>query len=144
MNAADRNTSSMAVFPPHLAWVRLPECEPDLRLASEDEDITGIYSWRVGSGLSAGLADITSVKGRTVLDLGCGRGALGLSALALGATRVIFADASPVVIDWLTRLIALNDLASRTSVVRHVWGDLRCEFRVHVVPPRSPLGTAGM
>lgn len=112
----------MAVFLPHLAWVQLPERDPDLSLASEDEDITGIYAWRVGSGLSARLADITDVSGRTVLDLGCGRGALGLSALALGATHVMFADASPVVVDWLARLIALNELKDRASVVRHVWG----------------------
>ncbi len=111
------------VFPPHLAWARLPERDPDLSLASADEDITGIYSWRVGSGLSAGLAAITDVSKRTVLDLGCGRGALGLSALALGAAHVTFADASPVVVDWLARLIALNDLSGRASVVRHAWGE---------------------
>lgn len=115
--------TSRAIFPPHLAWVRLPERDPDLSLASDDEDITGIYAWRVGSGLSAGLAAITDVSTRTVVDLGCGRGALGLSALALGAAHVVFADASPVVVDWLARLIALNDLADRARVVRHSWGD---------------------
>lgn len=112
-----------SVFPPHLAWVRVPDHEPDLSLASDGEDITGIYAWRVGSGLSAGLAAITDVSRRTVLDIGCGRGALGLSALALGAAHVTFADASPVIVDWLTRLIALNRLGDRASVVRHTWGE---------------------
>ena len=103
--------------------MRLPERDPDLSLASGDEDITGIYAWRVGSGLSAALTEVVDVTNRVVLDIGCGRGALGLSALALGAMRVVFADASPVVVDWLTRLIALNHLGSRASVVRHTWGE---------------------
>jgi predicted nicotinamide N-methyase len=112
-----------AVFPPHLAWVRLPERDPDLGLAADGEDITGIYAWRVGNGLGSELAALAAVDGRTVLDLGCGRGALGLSALALGARHVTFADASPVVVDWLARLVALNRLEARARVVRHAWGE---------------------
>lgn len=113
----------MPPLPPHLAWVRLPERDADLTLAGEGDDITGVYAWRVGSGLSAGLAQLVEVDGRTVLDIGCGRGALGLSALALGARHAIFADASPVLVDWLARVVALNQLGDRASVVRHAWGD---------------------
>lgn len=112
----------MHLLPPHLAWVRLPERDADLALAGDNEDITGVYAWRVGSGLSAQLAELAEVGDRSVLDIGCGRGALGLSALALGARHVTFADASPVLVDWLARVVALNDLGGRASVVRHAWG----------------------
>jgi predicted nicotinamide N-methyase len=62
------------------------------------------------------------VNARRVADVGCGLGTLGLSALSAGAGRVLFADASPIAVDFLARTIAANALAPRADVVRHQWG----------------------
>lgn len=110
-------------WPPHLGWVVAPADGPRRELATDNEDVTCLYQWQAG----AALATLPMVKdlcaGRAVADLGCGRGTLGLSACAHGAARVLFADASAVAIDFLTRTIAVNGLAERAQALRHVWGD---------------------
>lgn len=111
-------------WPPHLAWVIAPPDGPRRELATDDEDVTCLYQWKAG----ASLATLPSIRercvGRTVADLGCGRGTLGLSAWSSGAARVLFADASAVAIDFLTRTIAANALGERARAVRHNWGDV--------------------
>jgi predicted nicotinamide N-methyase len=110
-------------WPPHLAWVVSPADGPRPALAGADEDVTCLYQWPAGAFLGSRLDELAPCAGRRVADLGCGRGALGLSACAAGAAWVLFADASPVAIDFLARTLAVNDLAGRAAAVRHAWGE---------------------
>lgn len=111
-------------WPPHLAWVIAPPDGPRRDLATDDEDVTCLYQWKAGASLATLPTIQERCVGRAVADLGCGRGTLGLSACAYGASRVLFADASAVAIDFLTRTIAVNALAERAQAVRHTWGDM--------------------
>jgi predicted nicotinamide N-methyase len=72
--------------------------------------------------LAAELGCVADCRSRRVADLGCGRGALGLTALTLGAQDVLFADASPVAIDFVDRALLANRLSGRAVAVPHTWG----------------------
>lgn len=113
-------------WPPHLAWVKAPSAGPQAELAQADDDVTCLYQWpsgtRLAEYLSTHLATLAPCHDRRVADIGCGRGVLGLTAYAAGAASVLFADASPVAVEFLTRTIALNALAPRAQVVQHHWG----------------------
>lgn len=110
-------------WPPHLAWVIAPIDGPRRELANDNEDVTCLYQWKAGAFLANLPTMRERCRGRRVVDLGCGRGTLGLSACALGATHVLFADASAVAIDFLTRTIAQNQLLDRAQAVLHTWGE---------------------
>lgn len=110
-------------WPAHLAWVKFPADGPNFTLARSDEDdLTGAYTWPAGMALATELDDLISCRERLVLDLGCGQGALGLTALSLGAQRVLFSDASPVVCDFMARLLTANHLNDRAAVMAMTWG----------------------
>jgi predicted nicotinamide N-methyase len=110
-------------WPAHLDWVIAPADGPQRELATDDEDVTCLYQWPVGATLAARLADQVSCQDRRVADLGCGLGSLGLSALALDAREVLFADGSAIAIDLLQRTITLNGLGKRARAERHRWGE---------------------
>lgn len=110
-------------WPPHLAWVIAPTDGPRRELANDNEDVTCLYQWRAGALLATLPTTRERCHQRRVVDLGCGRGTLGLSACAQGAARVLFADASAVAIDFLTRTIAANHLTDRATAVLHTWGE---------------------
>ena len=95
-------------WPAHLDWVIAPAEGPQRLLATDDEDVTCLYQWPVGATLAARLAELVPCQGRRVADLGCGLGSLGLSALALGAREVLFADGSAIAKDrtWCERVMA--------------------------------------
>lgn len=119
-------------WPAHLAWVIAPAAGPQAELAQADDDVTCLYQWpsgtRLAEYLSTHLATLAPCRDRRVADLGCGRGGLGLTAFAAGASAVLFADASPVAVEFLTRTIAMNALNEpsphmpRAHVVQHHWG----------------------
>ncbi|GDY14723.1 hypothetical protein LBMAG53_36010 [Planctomycetota bacterium] len=75
-------------------------------------DATGGYAWPAGRRLATDHAALAIVAGKRVLDLGCGTGVCGLSALHLGATAVTFADADAA---------ALAGIRGHATVV-HTWG----------------------
>jgi ribosomal protein L11 methyltransferase len=57
-----------------------------------------------------------NVKGRDVLDIGCGSGILGLSALKLGASSLIGIDIDPEAIEHAKKNATLNRLKGVFSV----------------------------
>ncbi len=61
---------------------------------------------------------IDDVAGKTVLDLGCGCGALGIAALYRGARHVTFADISPDAVANTRENLKFHRLADRATVVR--------------------------
>lgn len=99
---------------------------------SEDgpADATWAYVWPGGRRLAAELAELADLRGRVVIDLGCGRGALGLQALRLAALEVWFADGNRAAVGWIDELIRLNALGDRASACHLPWGaapPLRCD-----------------
>ena len=111
-------------WPTHLAWVKQPPDDARFHLARDDaDDITGAYQWPAGAALASDLEHLVNCRGQRVLDLGCGRGALGFTALSHGAQQVVFADASPIAIDLVQRTIAANELTDRATVIPLTWGD---------------------
>jgi predicted nicotinamide N-methyase len=111
-------------WPAHLAHVQFPRDDAHLFLARSDEDdVTGIYQWPAGAGLASYLLTSDLCAGKRVLDLGCGRGALGFTALLRNAQHVIFADNSPVVCDLLTRTLEINEASQNAEVLSLNWGE---------------------
>jgi ribosomal protein L11 methyltransferase len=64
------------------------------------------------------------VGGERVLDVGCGSGVLGLSALRLGAAHLIAMDVSPEAVDATRRNAALNGMEHRVDATLAPLADL--------------------
>jgi len=87
-------------------------------------DVTGFEFWRPATlaacrALAAHSENL--VRGRCVLEFGCGLGVLGIFCAKLGAAHVLLTDKEPVVL----RLAALNALTNGVGA--------RCDFAVHDV-----------
>jgi predicted nicotinamide N-methyase len=120
-----------SAWPTHLSWVRFPADGPRFDLARHaDDDATGTYQWPAGAALASELQQHVNCQEKRVLDLSCGRGALGFTALALGAKAVVFADANPIVVDLVERTLIGNALQERATAVACSWGQ---------VPPQGPF-----
>jgi predicted nicotinamide N-methyase len=85
------------------------------------DDQTGVYAWPAGDRMARDLPSLFTAGGETICDIGCGRGHLGFTALALGASAVVFADGNPEVCAGVRRVCAANAIAA--TVVEHQWGD---------------------
>jgi ribosomal protein L11 methyltransferase len=72
------------------------------------------------------------VGGERVLDVGCGSGVLGLSALRLGAAHLVAMDVSPDAVDATRRNAALNGMAHRVDATIAPLADLPGPFDVIV------------
>ena len=112
----------MSLLPAHLAQLAQPATAPDLGDATPDTDCTWAYCWPAGVRLSAELPDLVACAGRSVADLGCGRGHGGLSALIASAARVAFADGDPAVVRWVDAVLDANAFTDRARAHVHRWG----------------------
>ncbi len=110
-------------IPIHLAGLDLPDFRPHLGEVAAGLDLTWAYDWPAGLRLSHELDRVVDVRDRRVLDLGCGRGRLGLTALVLGAAHVGFADGAMEPLAHVVQVLERNRLAGRGSCHRHRWGD---------------------
>ena len=104
---------------PHLADLIVPD-DAYPHVEADTADQTGVYAWPAGDRLARDLLQLVDCTGLRVLDLGCGRGHLGLSALRLGAERVTFCDGHPLVCAGLRRVLEANRLTA--AVHEHRWG----------------------
>mmetsp|Transcript_14042 Transcript_14042/g.41844 ORF Transcript_14042/g.41844 Transcript_14042/m.41844 type:complete len:268 (-) Transcript_14042:15-818(-) len=92
------------------------------RDAADAGDRTGTYAWPGGVALARYLASApATVKGRRVLELGCGTGAAGIMASWLGAREVLLTDGSPAVLENTRRNVKRN-VKSGTRIARLRWG----------------------
>lgn len=91
--------------------------------AAGDERPTWGYRWPAGERLAADLPAMGLCAGCRCVDLGCGRGHLGLTALAAGATAVCFADGSRHPLRYLEQVISCNELGDRATTSLHRWGE---------------------
>ncbi len=97
----------------------MPERAPDLDLpacAHSGEDGTWRYAWPAGERFLSEIADLVEVRGRRVIDLGCGQGRLGLWAAQAGAAAVLFADRS-------AEALATIPLPPTGHLLTHRWGE---------------------
>ena len=90
--------------------VDLPAC------AHAGEDGTWRYAWPAGERFLAEVAALVDVRGRRVIDLGCGQGRLGLWAAGAGAASVVFADRS-------AEALAAIALPRTGRILVHQWGE---------------------
>ena len=105
LEADEDGTSSVpATLPP------LPGTSTRLRMqqTSWDDAGTGGSVWPAASVLCRWMAKQTGMRGATVLEIGCGTGAVGLFAAALGASRVVLTDVSDGALENAQRNISVN------------------------------------
>lgn len=74
------------------------------------------------------LLEQQSLKGKKVLDLGCGSGILGISALILGCDQAILCDIDPKARESVSNNMELNGLTSVSY--RFLSGDLLSDERI--------------
>jgi len=87
-------------------------------------DRTGLMQWPARVAVSEWLcAAREALKGKRLVELGCGAGGCGAVAVALGLD-VLATDASPEALALAARNLAANAApGARYDVARHVWGD---------------------
>lgn len=64
------------------------------------------------------------VRGRRVLELGCGPGLAGIAAGLVGARRVVLTDGDTGSVELAQRNIELNGLAATCRARQYLWGEL--------------------
>jgi 2-polyprenyl-3-methyl-5-hydroxy-6-metoxy-1,4-benzoquinol methylase len=106
-------------------WVVIDDLASLLRMVMEDESQRGERRmpyfgivWPSAESLVKRLLTSPSLKGKTVLDLGCGLGLCGFTAAAMGARVTFF--------DWEPRAIAIV----KATAAAQEWPDARFNYIV--------------
>jgi 16S rRNA (guanine1207-N2)-methyltransferase len=105
----------------------------------------GVFSWEHLDEATQILGDLMDIRaGETVLDLGCGAGALGLTAASLSGTgRVLMVDADAEAVRCVARGIAKAELVNAEVRASDVGGAVGAEtFDVVVSNPPFHQGKA--
>ena len=79
-----------------------------MQQANWDDAGTGGVVWPAASVLCRWMAKQPGFRGSSVLEIGCGTGAVGLFAAGLGATRVLLTDGSEGALENAKKNISLN------------------------------------
>lgn len=107
--------------------LRLPPWRPTLAPADGDADLTWAYPWPAGERLARDLpalqAQIPTMRGGRLAEIGCGRGHAGLHALLHGAAHVTFCDLVAEPLAYVAEALRLNQWEARGTVQRHAWGE---------------------
>ena len=121
-----RRLASTSALPPLPSGDRLT-----INMGSLADCDTGGRVWSSARVLCGWLCEQRedAIHGRSVLELGCGTGAVGLYAAAIGARRVVLSDGGS---SALLQLAAANtrancalwdDDGTQVTVIRHRWGE---------------------
>lgn len=120
---------SQLALPPLPSGARLSIQAPGMALG------VGGKLWPAASTLCRFLRD-EEINGKTLLELGCGTGAVGLYAAALGAQEVLLTDGGgDVLLRVAQQNVELNRALLRSSTVNvaaHDWGDTQSHLPVPV------------
>jgi len=89
----------------------------DARVGSED--VTGFELWQPATRAASEflVSNPSLVQGRTVLELGCGLGALGILCAKLGASWVCLTDKEDQVLQLAKKNAVMNSVSSRCDVM---------------------------
>ncbi|MBW2964747.1 METTL5 family protein [Candidatus Woesearchaeota archaeon] len=79
------------------------------------------------------------IEGKTVADLGCGTGILGIGALLLGAKKVFFIDTDPAALDILKGNLERLGIKEGYDIIKSDVKDF--DSKVDVVLQNPPFGT---
>lgn len=128
-----RNVSSLAV-PLQFSFPRVGQDDIILTVFEEDQDTEskieehqlGLKSWRGGELLAAFLCETLSesIKGATVLELGCGVGLPGIMAAKLGAKRVVLTDMTQQLIETAQLGAEASGVQDTCTFMRLDWKDV--------------------
>ncbi|CAN5765085.1 class I SAM-dependent methyltransferase [soil metagenome] len=104
----------------------------------------GVFSWEHLDEATSILADVMEIRdGDTVLDLGCGSGALGIVASSLTSGRITMVDADIEAVRSATRTAEANGLTNWRALASDVAGAVLDErFDVVVTNPPFHVGKA--
>jgi ribosomal protein L11 methyltransferase len=69
---------------------------------------------------------------KTVLDIGCGSGILGISSAMLGAENVLAIDIDPLAVDEARNNVKINSVDSKVCVTNYSIEDVRGKFELVV------------
>lgn len=69
---------------------------------------------------------------KTVLDIGCGSGILGISSAMLGAENVLAIDIDPLAVDEARNNVKINSVDSRVCVTNNSIEDVKGQFELVV------------
>ena len=114
--------------------VRVFQWESVGRVSIEQGDVgpgaTGAAVWTAGTALASYLANepggAASVRGRRVIELGCGAGLCGIVAARLGAREVLLTDGNAELLERAARNVSGNVPAAAAAAVAVrplLWGD---------------------
>jgi 16S rRNA (guanine1207-N2)-methyltransferase len=104
----------------------------------------GVFSWEHLDEATSILADVMEIRdGDTVLDLGCGSGALGIVASSLTSGQIAMVDADIEAVRSATRTAEANGLTNWRALASDVAGAVLDErFDVVVTNPPFHVGKA--
>ncbi len=81
------------------------------------------------------------IKDKTILDLGCGTGVLGIGALLLGARKVVFVDKDPEAIKLLRKNLEMIEADNKTFEIMLVDVEKQRIPKADLVLMNPPFGT---
>ena len=104
----------------------------------------GVFSWEHLDEATSILADVMEVQqGQSVLDLGCGAGALGIVASALSSARIMMVDADIEAVRSASRTAEVNGMTNWRALASDIAGAVLDErFDVVVTNPPFHVGKA--
>jgi putative methylase len=108
-----------------------PSPKPNLEQYPTDSEVAAEVLWNAHM-----LGDI---EAKTIADLGCGTGILGIGALLLGAKKVLFIDTDKDALGILARNLEDTGITKRASIINADIADFK--KKVDVVLQNPPFGT---
>jgi predicted nicotinamide N-methyase len=109
-----------------------PTADDELPLWQAAEDLLGMrlaapfwaVAWPGAQALARAITDgLVDVRGRIVVDLGCGSGVAGIAAARAGAERVVAVDIDPLAVEVASLCAAANGVFVHGCVVDPIAGD---------------------
>ncbi len=127
-------TADLEIVP---AWIDVETPTVGTRILIEPGATFGLGDHPTTRACLSILAEI-EVHGRSVLDVGCGSGVLGITALALGATRAVGVDITPAAVEVSQENARRNGVDDRWFATTNELASIRTDFDIVVANILAP------